>query len=221
MSIVAKRKSFPAILAIKSPSGRARALSRTYWPLVFKSLRARASDVTEARRITMASAMVVHLGAESGFSGEVYNYNAGNITIGPPSFGWKGDVFISGDSMPVYKDGVYQKNIPITQHFRSYGSLAEGLSDYVGFVKQHTPGAWATLHDGDPADYFISLKKSHYLGGHGETDGQLRSAMAHNFALVDAYTKDLQPTSVKRALGIGISLVPPVALAATLLVDLL
>ncbi len=46
--------------------------------------------------------------------------------------------------------------------FRAYGSLTEGVADYVALLKKHFSGAWAAAQPGDVGAFAKALKAAHY-----------------------------------------------------------
>ncbi len=89
---------------------------------------------------------------ETGHRKTMHNYNIGNITTDGKSY----DYILSGDT-----DG---KGNAITQKFRAYNSLADGLKDYIKFLseKPRYAQAWQHILNPNPQSYSKALKDAGY-----------------------------------------------------------
>src|SRR4051812_47046500 len=56
----------------------------------------------------------------------------------------------------------YDPPHPATR-FRAYGSLAEGMVDFLAFLRKRYAFAWQHVVDGDPAAFCKALKAAHYF----------------------------------------------------------
>ena len=83
----------------------------------------------------------------------MYGYNFGGIKgVGPGG--------LSHKLMTTEVENGKEKRLP--QQFRAYGSLDEGASDYVNFIRQNYPEAYQRAIAGDVAGYAKALKQRGY-----------------------------------------------------------
>lgn len=108
----------------------------------------------------------------------MHNYNVGNIIVGNTDH----DYFLGGDWM--YSDKSETTKKKITQHFRAYNSLEDGVADYLGVLskmKRYAP-AWEHIMHPDIKAYSKALHDAGYYGAKEEqyTAGLLGNARRFN-----------------------------------------
>jgi mannosyl-glycoprotein endo-beta-N-acetylglucosaminidase len=94
----------------------------------------------------------------------MHNYNVGNIIVGNTDH----DYFLGGDWMFSDKSETQKKKI--TQKFRAYNSLEEGLTDYLKLLsssKRYAP-AWEHIKHPDIRAYSKALHDAGYYGAKEE-----------------------------------------------------
>jgi len=196
-SEVARVKSLPELGSL-SPRERERAFARIYWPRLHRALAARFGQRPEL--VNAASAMVRHCAAETGYGAQLYNWNCGFYV-------WVGDSadrFAFTDDAPLYDDaGNYQGQTARHKvYFEAPHSIDEGIARYCAIVLRSPTRKSVLLSN--PIDYFVALRVTGYLGGHGESDELLRAAMVQGISQVNSDTADLQPSTRRTFLGVSI-----------------
>jgi hypothetical protein len=90
----------------------------------------------------------------------MHNYNVGNIIVG----GIDHDYFLGGDWMYADKSETQKKQI--TQHFRAYDSLEDGVEDYLKLLSQshRYATAWQHIMKPDIQAYSEALHEAGYYG---------------------------------------------------------
>ncbi len=94
----------------------------------------------------------------------MHNYNVGNIIVGNTDH----DYFLGGDWM--YSDKAETQKKKITQKFRAYNSLEDGLTDYLRLLsesKRYAP-AWQHIKHPDIQAYSKALHDAGYYGAKEE-----------------------------------------------------
>ena len=94
----------------------------------------------------------------------MHNYNVGNIIAGNSGH----DYFLGGDWM--YADKAETQKKKIVQHFRAYGSLEEGVEDYLKLLSQSKryASAWQHIIHPDIKAYSEALHDAGYYGEKAE-----------------------------------------------------
>ncbi len=98
---------------------------------------------------------------ETGYNrASMHNYNVGNIIVG----GSDHDYFTAGDWMYTDKSETTKKTI--TQHFRAYDSLEDGVEDYLKLLSgsKRYAEAWKHIKDPDIRSYSQALHDAGYYG---------------------------------------------------------
>jgi len=90
----------------------------------------------------------------------MHNYNVGNIIVGTTDH----DYFLGGDWM--YADKAQTQKKKITQHFRAYKTLEEGVTDYLNLLSksQRYKSAWQHIVNPDIRAYSKALHDAGYYG---------------------------------------------------------
>jgi len=94
----------------------------------------------------------------------MHNYNVGNIIVGTTDH----DYFLGGDWM--YADKAQTVKKPITQKFRAYNTLEEGVSDYLNLLSKSRryATAWQHILHPDIRAYSKALHDAGYYGAKEE-----------------------------------------------------
>ncbi len=117
----------------------------------------------------------------------MHNYNVGNIIVG----GSDHDYFLGGDWM--YTDKAETQKKTITQKFRAYNSLEEGVEDYLKLLsasKRYAP-AWEHIMHPDIQAYSKALHDAGYYGAKEEVYTKGLMAQFNRFNKGDSYSAGL------------------------------
>ncbi len=131
----------------------------------------------------------------------MHNYNVGNIIVGTTDR----DYFLGGDWMYTDKAETQKKNI--TQKFRAYKSLEEGVEDYLRLLSSKSgryAKAWEHILNPDIRAYSKALREGGYYGAKEEqytagllgNAGRFNKSKAYEEAMSGASQK--QPSMVAR-----------------------
>lgn len=114
----------------------------------------------------------------------MHNYNVGNIIVGSTDH----DYFLGGDWMYTDKSETKKKNI--TQKFRAYNSLEDGVEDYLKVLsgmKRYAP-AWQHIMHPDIQAYSKALHDAGYYGAKEEVYTKGLMAQFGRFNKGDSYS---------------------------------
>ena len=117
----------------------------------------------------------------------MHNYNVGNIIVGNTDH----DYFLGGDWMYTDKSETTKKHI--TQHFRAYNSLEEGVTDYLKLLsgsKRYAP-AWQHIMHPDIQAYSKALHDAGYYGAKEEVYTKGLMAQFNRFNKGNSYSNSL------------------------------
>lgn len=121
----------------------------------------------------------------------MHNYNVGNIIVGNSDH----DYFLGGDWMYTDKSETTKKTI--TQKFRAYNSLEDGVEDYLKLLsgsKRYAP-AWQHIMHPDLKEYSKSLHDAGYYGAKEEVYTKGLLAQFNRFNKGDSYSVGLSGKS--------------------------
>lgn len=126
----------------------------------------------------------------------MHNYNVGNIIVGTTNH----DYFLGGDWM--YADKAQTVKKPITQKFRAYNSLEEGVQDYLNLLSKSKryANAWQHIMNPNIRAYSKALHDAGYYGAKEEeyTKGLLAQYNSFSKTKVPSAnpSQQAQPTQV-------------------------
>jgi hypothetical protein len=117
----------------------------------------------------------------------MHNYNVGNIITG----GADHDYFLGGDWMYTDKSETQKKNI--TQKFRAYNTLEEGVEDYLKVLSKmkRYSEAWQHIMHPDVRAYSKALHDAGYYGAKEEVYTKGLLAQYNRFNKGDSYSAGL------------------------------